>query len=215
MTRLALVIAIILAGAACSGGALGPTATPTPETTAQVASATATALPTAAATSTPGPTPTAVSSGFESCPTESPVSPRQLVESDPTCFGSDDVVVRGWLDVPTVVGFEPPDVKPRWLYYPAGNLSAIWSDRPVGPDQVCVVDGETCRWFFAHVNPRSGVVLEGPPRWLLLTGHFQDPAAERCHYVFPEGYDEGRPDDGLAVEACRANFVLVDVQNAP
>jgi hypothetical protein len=28
------------------------------------------------------------------------------------CFGGADVAIRGWLDTPPTMGFEPPDIEP-------------------------------------------------------------------------------------------------------
>lgn len=215
MTRLSFLLgAALLAVAACTVAPPGGSPSPAPATAGAVATATD-GTPSSGPTSTPRPSPTPVSPGVGLCPTDSLLTVWQLVESDPACFGGDDVTVRGWLDLPPALGWEGPAVEPGWVYYPARNMSFIWGGRPIGPEQACELDGHSCGGFFPHVDPASGVELEGPPRWLLITGHFQDPAAETCHYVYPDDHDDQRADDRYAVEACRGSFVLVEVREAP
>jgi hypothetical protein len=94
-------------------------------------------------------------------------------------------------------------------------VSTLWDAQPVGPDQSCEVEGRGCAWFFLHVDPAAGPVFEPRPRWIIATGHVDDPAAETCHYVYPEDWTEGRADDANAIATCRAQFVLVAIRDAP
>ena len=219
MTRLALVSVCALTLAACTAGS--PDASPTAfaPTLAPVTSAPSAPAPSAAAAASatpaaePSAEPTAVP-GSGMCPTDSPLTTRQLVSSDSQCFGGTDLQVRGWLDAPPSIGFEPPAVEPGWMYYPVANAATIWEAPPAGPDD-CEVDGEACAWFFPHVDPRSGVTIEGKPRWLVLTGHFDDPAAETCHWVYPDGFPVDSRDNEEAVALCRNGFIVDSIRDAP
>ena len=64
-------------------------------------------------TATPGPTPevTAVP-----CPTSSPIPLEDLNFEE--CVGPEDIEVRGWIDAPVGIGFEPTWIEPSWLYFP-------------------------------------------------------------------------------------------------
>ena len=217
MHRLATLLGSVLLVAGCYGSpssspassaaAVAPTLAPSP---------TATTTPTAPPTLTPTPEPTAVP-GSGLCPTDSPLTARQLVEGgESTCFGRATIQVRGWLDAPPSIGFEPPTIKPGWLYYPAPGAPTIWEKQPAGQDD-CYVGEEQCAFFFPHINPASGLTLEGEPRWLILTGHFDDPAAVRCHWVYPDDVPlkDRVADDADAVAACRGGFIVDSFVDAP
>lgn len=219
MTRFALLFGCALMLAACFAG------NPPSGTAALASPAEVTALPTTtAATPSVGPTvvptllPTPVP-GSGLCPTDSPLTVRQLVFTDALlCFGRSAVRVRGWLDLPPSIGFEPPSIEPGWVYYPAPDAPTIWEAKPAGRDN-CEVDGEQCAWFFPHINPASGLTLDGPPRWLILTGHYLDPAAETCHWVYPDDWPDAPSDTpesrAAAVALCRQGFVLDSFVDAP
>lgn len=143
-----------------------------------------------------------------------PLTVAQFTDSDPACFGDSDIEIRGWLDQPPGVGFEPPMIEPGWLAYPVGNLSSLWEIPPTGPDHFCP-PAVPCPWFFPHIDPASGLTLDFPQRWIIVTGHLNDPAAETCHYVYPEDWTDERADDALAVGLCRTSFVITALRDPP
>jgi hypothetical protein len=129
------------------------------------------------------------------------------------CFGSHDVRVLGWLDRPPVFGFTPPEIRPNWLAYPPDGTMyfTLFGAPPSDPEHTCA----DCQGFFVHLPPDSTIVLEGPARWVIVTGHRHDPAAARCHYVEPPDDDLGElPDDSSARAHCRQMFVLTAVEDA-
>jgi hypothetical protein len=66
-----------------------------------------------------------------------------------------------------------------------------------------------CGVFFPHSAPGTGLHFLPLEHWVILTGHTDDPAAERCHY--PPDSEPGIHDDADAVEWCRAQFVVTEV----
>ena len=216
MTRFALLSICVLVFAACFAGnpqASGTAVTPTlaPATAAPSAVAQASATPALE----PSTAPTAVP-GSGLCPTDSPLTPLQLVETASSCFGRSAIQVRGWLDGPPSIGFEPPTIKPGWMYYPAPEAPTIWEQQPAGQDD-CFVGDRQCAWFFPHIKPTSVLTIDGPPRWLVLTGHFDDPAAVRCHWVYPDDtpLKDRVADDADAVALCRGGFIVDSFVDAP
>jgi hypothetical protein len=206
MHRSAAIAASVFLVVGCS--AVAPSSTVPPATT--VASSTPPASP-ARATVRPTPTPVPVAG----CPTDATLSVRQYVDADPACFEDNDVTIRGWLDFPSPMGFEGPGIEPTWLAYPADGFSALWQAPPTGPDNVCDEGLEPdCAWFFPHINPRSSLSLD-ERRWVIVTGHVQDPLAETCRYVAPEDSTEELPPDAQAVSHCRAQFVVTSMRDAP
>ncbi len=161
------------------------------------------ASPSAGPTPSPVPTPTPVPVG--TCPTDSPMTVRQFVDADPSCASGKDVEIRGWLDAPPAIGFGPPGIEPAWLNW-FGGLSFIYE---TGPDGICGT-GDGCAGFVWSINPASGLELTGPPRWVIVKGHLDDPAAATCRYVYPEDWVGERADDAGAVATCRERFVIVD-----
>jgi hypothetical protein len=214
MTRFALLFVCALALAACFSGNRQPSGTAVTSTLAPVTAApSAVAEASATPAVEPSTGPTAVP-GSGLCPTDSPLTTRQFVGTDSQCFGRAAFQVRGWLDAPPSIGFEPPTIKPGWMYYPAPGAPTIWEKQPAGQDD-CFVGEEQCAWFFPHLNPVSGLTLDGPPRWLILTGHVDDPAATRCHWVYPDDIPVATQDDADAVALCRGGFVVDSFVDAP
>lgn len=223
MVRLASLLAKALFVAGCA--AIPPSPSPAASTAAVVATPTAnptatppptsppTAIPTTEPTTEQDPTREPIPTSG-SCPGDSNLTIALYLDSDLSCFGSTDVEFRGWLDYPSAIGFSPPGVKPKWLYFPSSNLSALWQVPPVGPENQCA-EGFVCAYMFLHVDPASDVTLTGPPRWLIVNGHRDDPNAARCHYVYPEDWTEPHLDDAVAVATCRQSFVLTAVHDAP
>jgi hypothetical protein len=124
--------------------------------------------------------------------------------------------MRAWLDFSPPLGWEGPGIEPAWLAYPAGGgPAALWQAPPTGEDNICDPDeDEGCAWFFAHLDPAAHLVL-GKQRWIRLTGHIADAAADTCHYVPYEGMEDPLPDAADAVSTCRAQFVVTSIVDAP
>lgn len=202
MLQFRIVIAVSLIVAACTAGS---TSSP----------GISTAVPVGASPSvaSPRPTPTPVPVG--TCPTDSPMTVAQFIEADPSCSSGTDVEIRGWLGAGTPIGFEW-GIAPGWLYFPRAELSTIWEAGPVGPDGDCLMPGgRVCESFIWHIDPASGLELTGPPRWLIVKGHLDDPVAQTCRYVYPEDWTDVRADDAQAVTFCRGQFVIVAFRDAP
>ena len=146
-----------------------------------------------------------------SCPnaTDDTISVQEYVDASTSCFRN-GVRVRGWLDTPPALGFEPPLVKPSWIYYPSGDFAtSLWHQPPPEPDHVCA-SGETCWWFFPHPDPDLDLDLEPLHRWVILTGHTRDPRAKNCHY---DG--EGPNPNPDLVTICGRQFVVTAIEAAP
>jgi hypothetical protein len=147
------------------------------------------------------------------CPTAPVLTVREFVEAPSSCFGGNDIRIRGWLDTPAAFGFLPPLVKPSWLYYPPGDrFVALFDVVPTDPDHVCAE--ADCASLLPHTTPDSGISFEPLERWVIVTGHINDPAAERCRYIESE-IAPGPFDDASARESCRANFVVVALEDDP
>ena len=100
------------------------------------------------------------------------------------------------------------------MYYPAPGAPTIWEKQPAGQDD-CYVGQEQCAWFFPHIDPASGLTLGGAPRWLILTGHFDDAAAAKCHWVYPPDVPVATRDDAEAVALCRGGYIVDSFVDAP
>ena len=224
----ALVLAGLMLGACSRVGMSGPPATaslpasaaPTViPTTVALASPEPTVEPTAGPTTkptaeaTPELTPEPPASGWP-CPTGSPITVLDLAHAAPSCLGPDTIRVRAWLDRGPVIGWLPREIVPNWLAYPAvaagdTRAFALWSMDPNDNEIVCS-DAE-CAISWIHLPPDSTVQVRGPARWVIAIGHVNDPAAERCHWEYPEGM-EPTNDDADAVAACRRSFVLESIE---
>ncbi len=172
--------------------------------------ATPTLEPTPSMTPAP-PDPTAAPTDGTACPTGEPITVDEFLDADKRCFGTNDIVIHAWLDTPPVFGFIGPLVRPTWLHYPPEGTSyfTLFGEPPSEPDHSC----GGC--MFVHVAPQSSIVLEGPARWVIATGHRRDPAWQRCHYDEPDDWTGPEPDDAGAREACRGSFVLDALEDAP
>jgi hypothetical protein len=164
--------------------------------------------PTVAPTEKPVITPVPID---PSCPnaTDEIITVQQYVDASTGCFRF-GVRVRGWLSTPPPLGFEPPLVKPGWIYYPDGDsATSLWNQPPPEPDHVCA-NGEDCWWFFPHPDPDLGLDLEPLERWVIVTGHTRDPRAQNCHY---DGVGPN-PNPEL-VTICGRQFVVTALEAAP
>jgi hypothetical protein len=208
MKRVAFLLTSALLVSACSADGPSPSV-----------SATSAALPTAGQTrasmTSPRPTPTPVPPGV-TCPPVADLTVREFVDADPACFQGVELTMRAWLDFSPPLGWEGPEIEPSWVAYPvAGGPAALWQAPPTGEDNVCDHDTEPgCAWFFAHLDPAAHLTL-GTERWIRVTGHIADPAADACHYVPYEGMDDPLPDAAQAVAVCRAQFVVTSIAEAP
>ena len=185
---------------------LAPSASPAPSGTSTASAPPATLVPTLE------PTPSATPSPPDptTCPTDEPITVAQFLDADKKCFGTDDIVIHAWLDTPPPFGFIGPLIRPTWLYYPPdGTFFTLFGEPPTDPDHAC----GGC--MFIHLAPDSTIVLEGPARWVIATGHRRDPAWERCHYDEPDDWTGPEPDDASARAACRNSFVLDVLEDAP
>jgi hypothetical protein len=187
-----------------------PAPTATPSATTQPSMVPPTSAPTPDPTAfteptvDPEPEPTQVA-----CPVGSPLGVREFLDARLSCFGSDDVAIRAWLDTPPTFGFIGPVVRPMWLYYPPdGTYFTLFSEPPEEPDHLC----GGC--MFLHLPPDSTIELGGPARWVIATGHRKDPAAATCHYDEPADWVGPEPDDAGARAGCRGSFVLVGLEDA-
>ncbi|MEA2651147.1 MAG: hypothetical protein QOI85_868 [Chloroflexota bacterium] len=81
-----------------------------------------------------------------------------------------------------------------WLACPSGN--------GLGAD-----DSESGDRLTVSVDPASGVEMPGRGQWVEVTGHFDDPAAQRCGEVA----EQMSADPGEVVFNCRLQFVLSEV----
>ena len=232
-TSASLLAAVLLAGCLQPTGSAAPStnATTAPSATA-VASPGATDAPTAGPTAEPTPAPSpepTVEPTIEPeptdavCPTSRVLTVRQFVDSPRSCFDGKDVKIKGWLDTPGPLDFAGPSIRPFWLAYPeTGPCSspsptcslgiALWQDVPLDPEHICEEDREAyCSLIFPHSAPGTGLHFMPLRRWVILTGHTDDPAAERCHWEYPPEVEPGTLDDDDAVRHCRAQFVVTKI----
>ena len=218
----ALVIAACHRSTATASGSAPPSLTPTVvPTTAAVATEVPTPSPTAEPTPelTPEPTvePTEAPEAIAwPCPTDSPINLLELTNARLRCFGNDQIRVRAWLETGPAIGWLPPTIAPAWLVYPNVQNSdhssfALWYKPPDNSDVIC---GESyCRFDWVHLPPGSTLELRGPARWVIAIGHINDPAADRCHWTWPEDWEvDPSYDDADAVAICRRAFILEAIE---
>jgi len=154
------------------------------------------------------------------CPSDPVLTVSQYQATDPACFHGLTLRIRGSLDKAPGIDFDGPPIAPQWLAYPIATLPALWSARPLfsgdspGCPEPTFAAGE-CNWMLIQVRPKSGVTVPATPRWVILTGHIDDPVAETCHFIGPSpfGGDE-IPDATSARQSCRSMFVVTKLENA-
>src|SRR5262245_13753466 len=224
MGRIARLLVIVPLVAACatapgvtgvpisSGVATGPSPTAGAPTTGPHTGAPPSAAPSMVAASpaaTPLPSSTEAAGG---CPTNSPLTVAEFGDAFFLCFGPEDVEIRGWIDAPSDVGFEGPAIEPGWLAYPAEPIRMLWNSPP-GDDQTCG-GAPGCGGIFVHISPGSDITFDGPPRWVIATGHTMDPVAATCHYV-AENATFNPEENSFAQLTCQGHFVLTGLRDAP
>ena len=141
------------------------------------------------------------------CSVSSPMTLVQYAASDPACLRGRDITIVAYTAPPPAIGFEPPFVEPGWLAY--GRLPAVFSSVSTATD---FCPGDPCQWEFVTVAPDSGVSLGAEGRWVLLTGHIDDPLAETCHWVATPDMEPLAEDDVTARQKCRHMFVVTRVR---
>lgn len=205
-----LVVGLVVAG--CAGPR--PSASPSPNATeAAIDPTTPPSVIPIATPAEPDPTPTPVP--MSNCPATKPTTVFEFADADWRCSSEMELSFRGWLDWSPPLGFEGPGIEPGWLPYPpGGQLWALWSVPPVGPDNMCPNGVAGCAWVALHLDPSREIVLGTTPRWVRVTGHVDDPAALECHWVWPDDYPiEERPPDSDAIETCRSSFIVTAIRN--
>jgi hypothetical protein len=124
------------------------------------------------------------------------------------CVGSREITVVGYLAPGWGIGGIPNGLAPAWLGEWPGLPSVLWL-RP-HPVAGCFA-ADDCAWIFIFA-PDAATLPLTPDRWVMVTGHFDDPAATTCHWVGPSG-------DPLtaakAVAVCRQHFVVAAIADAP
>lgn len=216
MRRISSVLLASLIVGACSGSR-NETPPPAASAMATVAvpsigvPATVTPLPpTPVPIATTSPTAEATSSR---CPVVSPMTIEAFgLGNEAGCFGREDLQVQGFVDAPPGIGFGPTWIEPKWLFFPVFEW-ALWT-LPPGDGQDCG-GKEPCNSMFVFVNPDSGVTFAGPPRWVIVTGHVNDPAAATCHYASDPPQEFTEADNASARESCAGRFVVTRVDDAP
>jgi hypothetical protein len=146
-----------------------------------------------------------------------PLRLHDLDAIDPACFGTASISLVGWQAAPGDAGFEGPEVEPNWLIYPQDAArSALWDAKPSATGGCGAAF--TCEWAYLHVAPGSSITFNGHNRWVLVTGHLNDPAALSCHYVYgPNPSQSEFLPDSDAQHWCASSFVLerVEATTAP
>ena len=192
MVRTTVAVVVILIVSACVGHAEG---TPTLR---------ATLTPTTAPTTDPNRTPSA------ECFTPPPDLLALINQTDPlACYGSSALTVGAHV---TGVGAIdcPGGLQPAWFSCEAmieleplaetAEAPFVLAARSSGPS------------LFAVLAPASGIARNVlvETDWL-VTGHYDDPAAQACHYTaWPVGAG-APPPAGEVIDQCRRTFVLTAV----
>lgn len=138
-----------------------------------------------------------------------PIRVADLTSIEPDCWHSMTVILVGYVAPSPALGWEAPGVEPGWMIYPTSPI-AVWQAKPV--DYGCGSTPE-CPWIFVHFAPHSTLSLGTKGRWVKLTGHFNDPAAATCHYVYPSDWPatDHLPDSD-AQHWCAGGFVVEQIE---
>jgi hypothetical protein len=192
---------------------LAPAPSATPQTSAEpVTSPEPTVEPSDEAEPTVEPTVEPIPT-YPPCPGSNLIRVRRYLRSDPTCFDGQSIAILAWLGPPPIFGVLPPGIEPRWLYFPENwDWVTLWNEKPASTG--CLMGSPGCIWMNFVIDPAAGLVVKGPARWVMATGHRNDPAAEQCHWTYPPDWTQERYDDADAVAICREAFVLDTLLNA-
>ena len=115
------------------------------------------------------------------------------------CFGDTPITFRAWLSMPGGCGgLSPGMYEPAWLIRPF-DLSIIVTpfETPYG----------SCGSLAQHPNL---TILPDPQQWVMVTGHYDDPASETCRWAPDPLYPFAVVRYGL-VQACRERFVAMAI----
>jgi len=151
------------------------------------------------------------------CPT-APILTVPDARANAACFHGKTLRVIGWLDRLPAIDFDGPPIAPAWFNMPGGKLPALWTVKPAVQDfsPSCTDQSGSsvadCDWTMVFVNPASGLSLGSSPRWVILTGHFDDPIAETCHFSGGGPAGDVIPPPITARQSCRGEFVVTGVQ---
>lgn len=192
-------IAFVLAACAAPGASLEPVSSRDPLVSASPA------------TVATGPSDPAEPALPDSCPTGTPSLADVIavpIGDRPGCFGTDDLTLRGWvfeeLDPPYDCVTEPQ--KPMWLSCILSRQQLVAEEEAPAPWS----EDRPSLWLAADPDGPVGTIhfgaRQGPlavNRWVEVTGHFADPAAEEC----------GPPGHPLRIE-CEGTLVLTAVTQA-
>lgn len=119
------------------------------------------------------------------------------------CFGNNQIVLTGAVELPEGVGYEGP-----FAYSPA------WLAHPLAIPFLATAGGHVIGF---RANPDADLEPPEDGDVVRVTGHYEDPAATSCRVsVDPAFADEVPqpvpPAPALAVLACRATFVWTDYE---
>lgn len=136
------------------------------------------------------------------CP-EPPYTIQSLSEMQSTlrliCLDAEPLTFRAWWPE------EPDDVGQSSAACPAADTELAWlicqntSDNGLNADP-----SEPGRRLTVSIEPASGVSMPARGQWVEVSGHFDDPAAQRCGEVA----ELMSSDPGALVFNCRLQFVL-------
>ena len=189
------------------------------------------ATPTDLTSPTPAVAPEPVRSPLGGCPGPRP-DLALILALDPgqrlACFGQSAMTFQA-TPVATDVDCVPIQVDPTWLWCPPaaflappgtaaswpGSDPVGWNHRPAPPDDtlmIAFIGGPTLEVYAA---PGSGVDQAQfvPGAIMLVTGHFDDPAAAACRLVAAQLEPDLRvPIAAEVVLVCREAFVVTSVR---
>jgi hypothetical protein len=203
MTRLAVIpiVAMLLAGCAQAAAPSGPI--PASSLDVAIASPLASVVPTSEPPATPP--------SSEPCPISDTLTVHELLAVDPSCFGDRPLTVVGWAAPPPIFGVLPPGIAPRWLWWVATTEFVVWDHSRGSLSDLACSQGQCPPYLLLHTAPGTAINLAGWKNGVRLLGHFNDPAAETCHYVYPPDWTESPQPDSQARAFCRSAFVVTAI----
>ena len=134
-------------------------------------------------------------------------SPDWPLDQLVACTGSRELTVVGYLAPAWGIGGIPTFIKPAWLGEEFIE-KVLWLK--VHPSDGCFADDD-CRWIFLFAEHPETLPLE-PDRWVVITGHFDDPAAATCYWE--ENPISPPRTTTEAIGQCRQHFVVTEMADA-
>lgn len=119
------------------------------------------------------------------------------------CFGNRQITFRAWSVGCNDCGGQPDgSTVPDWLAFASTNSLLLSPIKSTG------------WWTTSVLDPAIG---SSPPddmldAWLELTGHFDDPAAQSCHWTPPPREVPYYTGSRATIETCRQQFVVTTVR---